>query len=57
VDGQIDHVVATFLIDRESRIAKRYLGLEHEVAELTRDIADLASSPAPGVVSARPPAR
>lgn len=57
VDGQIDHVVATFLIDREGRIARRYLGLEHDVAELTRDITDLASAPGSGVAGSSPPAR
>ena len=53
VDGQIDHVVATFLIDREGRIAKRYLGLEHEAADLARDVTELAAAaPAAGVEAA-----
>ena len=30
-DGSIDHVVATFLIDEQGRIAKRWLGLENGV--------------------------
>ena len=35
-DGQIDHLVATFLIDAEGRIAQRFIGLEHEPEELLR---------------------
>jgi protein SCO1/2 len=38
-DGEIEHVVATFLIDAEGRIAERWLGLEHEPAELSRALA------------------
>jgi protein SCO1/2 len=37
-DGEIDHVVASFLIDPQGRIARRYLGLEHEAETLLRDI-------------------
>ena len=37
-DGQIDHLVATFLIDAEGRIAQRFIGLEHEPEELLRAI-------------------
>ena len=33
-DGQIDHLVATFLIDGDGQIAQRYIGLEHEPEEL-----------------------
>jgi len=33
-DGQIDHLVATFLIDGEGQIAQRFIGLEHEPEEL-----------------------
>jgi protein SCO1/2 len=29
-DGQIDHLVATFLIDGDGQIAQRFIGLEHE---------------------------
>ncbi|MGH0036695.1 MAG: SCO family protein [Myxococcota bacterium] len=42
-DGEIDHVVASFLIDREGRIVRRYLGLEHEVAEIRRDLLAVGS--------------
>lgn len=42
-DGDIDHVVATFLIDPKGRIVRRYLGLEHEPEELLRDLEDLLS--------------
>ena len=38
-DGQIEHVVATFLIDGQGRIVRRYIGLEgHDPAELLRDL-------------------
>jgi protein SCO1/2 len=42
-DGELEHVVATFLIDPEGRIVKRYLGLEHDAAEVSADIEALAS--------------
>ena len=43
-DGQVEHVVATFLIDGEGRIARRYIGLEgHDPAELLRDLQRLAT--------------
>lgn len=42
-DGEIDHVVATFLIDGQGRIVRRYLGLEHEVEEIRRDLLEVAS--------------
>ena len=38
-DGDIQHVVVTFLIDGEGRIAKRYFGLDHDVDEFLRDLA------------------
>lgn len=37
-DGEIQHLVATFLIDPEGRIARRYIGNEHDAAELVRDL-------------------
>lgn len=37
-DGEIEHVVATFLIDGAGRIVKRYLGLDHEPAGLAADL-------------------
>lgn len=37
-DGEIEHTVATFLIDPEGRIAKRYLGLEHDPREQLLDL-------------------
>lgn len=33
-DGTIDHVVATFVVDGEGRIADRFVGLEHETRDL-----------------------
>ncbi len=39
--GELEHLVATFLIDAEGRIAERWLGLEHEPAELARALARL----------------
>jgi protein SCO1/2 len=41
-DGQIDHLVATFLIDAEGRIAQRFIGLEHEPDLLLRALEGLA---------------
>lgn len=39
--GEIQHVVVSFLIDAEGRIAKRYFGLEHHADDLARDVAAL----------------
>jgi protein SCO1/2 len=41
-NGEIQHVVVTFLIDAEGRVAKRYFGLEHHADDLARDLADAA---------------
>ena len=42
-DGQIEHLVVTFLIDDDGQIVRRYLGLDgHDPKELLRDIARLA---------------
>ena len=42
-EGQIEHIVVTFLIDAEGQIARRYVGLDgHDPKELLRDIAKLA---------------
>ncbi len=37
-DGNIDHTVASFLVDPDGRIVERYLGLEHAAADIERDI-------------------
>ena len=37
-DGQIDHLVATFLIDAEGQIAQRFIGLEHEPEAMLADL-------------------
>jgi protein SCO1/2 len=37
-DGDIDHTVATFLIDAEGRIARRYLGLDHAPEAIRDDL-------------------
>ncbi len=42
-DGELEHVVASFLIDGKGRIVKRYLGLEHEPTEISADLELLAS--------------
>lgn len=47
-DGTIDHVVATFLIDPEGRIVKRWLGLENGVEERRAEIASLGGAPPSG---------
>jgi protein SCO1/2 len=41
-DGQVDHLVATFLIDGQGRIAQRFIGLEHEPETLLRALEGLA---------------
>lgn len=43
--GEIDHIVATFLIDGEGRIVKRYIGLDHEPETLAGDLRALAQLP------------
>jgi protein SCO1/2 len=44
-DGQIEHVVVTFLIDGEGQIRKRYLGLDgHDPKELRRDLERIAAA-------------
>jgi protein SCO1/2 len=40
--GEIQHVVVTFLIDKQGRIAKRYFGLDHHADDLVKDVAELA---------------
>ena len=40
-EGQIDHIVATFLIDAGGRVAHRYLGLEHGADEILADLEGL----------------
>jgi protein SCO1/2 len=42
-DGTIDHVVATFIVDAEGRIAEHFLGLEHDTEELLRALERSAS--------------
>lgn len=37
-DGNIEHTVATFLIDPQGRIARRYLGLRHEPETILEDL-------------------
>ena len=37
-DGDIDHVVATFLVDGDGQIVRRYLGLEHEPDAMADDL-------------------
>jgi protein SCO1/2 len=41
-DGELDHLVATFLIDQEGRIARRFIGLEHEPEDLRRELESLS---------------
>lgn len=43
-DGQIEHVVATFVIDGNGQIARRHLGLDgHDPKELLRELEALAA--------------
>jgi protein SCO1/2 len=41
-NGEIQHVVVSFLIDPQGRVVKRYFGLEHHGDDLAKDLADLA---------------
>lgn len=43
-DGEIDHLVVTFLIDGEGRIARRYVGLDHEPARIAADLVRVAGA-------------
>ena len=43
-DGNIDHALATFLVDGRGRIAKRWLGLEHPVDQMRDEIAAVANA-------------
>jgi len=40
-DGDIEHIVGSFLIDTEGRSVRRYLGTEHAAAALAADVAAL----------------
>jgi protein SCO1/2 len=40
--GEIEHVVATFLVDPRGRIVKRYIGLDHEPDEIVADLRAVA---------------
>ena len=42
-DGEINHLVAIFLVDPEGRIAERYVGLEHGPEEIAADLARILS--------------
>ncbi len=42
-DGQIEHVVVTFLVDARGRIEKRYMGLDHGADEMRADLEKLLS--------------
>lgn len=40
--GEIEHVVVSFLVDPEGRIVKRYLGTEHQPEEVVADLEAVA---------------
>lgn len=42
-DGNIEHLVVTFLIDPDGQIVKRYVGQEHRPEEIVADLTRLAS--------------
>jgi protein SCO1/2 len=42
-DGEIDHLVVSFLVDPEGRIARRYVGLRHGADEILADLERMAS--------------
>ena len=37
-DGNIQHVVVSFLIDPQGRITRRYFGLDHDTSDYIRDL-------------------
>jgi protein SCO1/2 len=41
-EGELEHVVASFLIDPRGRIVKRYLGLDHEPGQIAVDLESVA---------------
>lgn len=41
-DGEISHLVITYLIDPEGRVAKRFLGTEHSAEEIVAEIVRVA---------------
>lgn len=41
-NGEIEHMTVTFLVDREGRIAERYVGLDHEAEAMRRDLERLS---------------
>lgn len=43
-DGELVHLVVTFLIDPQGRIAKRYVGLDHGADEIVGDLEALLSA-------------
>ena len=47
-DGSIDHLVVTFLVDAQGKIARRWLGLDHTQDEMRAEIARVAGGAAPG---------
>lgn len=42
-EGEIDHIVVTFLINENGEIVKRYIGQDHAPADLIEDLEKLAS--------------
>jgi protein SCO1/2 len=47
-DGNIDHALATFLVDGRGRIAKRWLGVEQPASQMRDEIARLANAAVAG---------
>ncbi len=41
-DGDIEHVLATFLVDPGGRIVKRYVGQDHAPDEIVADLEAVA---------------
>ena len=42
-DGNIDHLVATFLVDPEGSIVERYLGTQHTAEDIVKDLERILS--------------
>ncbi|MDJ0848739.1 MAG: SCO family protein [Myxococcota bacterium] len=45
-DGEIEHLMATFLIDGDGRIAERYVGLDQDTATMRRDLERISAASA-----------
>jgi protein SCO1/2 len=55
-DGELQHVVATFVIDGSGRITRRFLGLDHTAEEVVQALEQaIAAGPGAGAARRHPP--